>query len=244
MNVGRPLRIIAAIALLIGGLVHLQLYFKGYRSIHTIGRSFMLNAIASGGVSALLFVRREWIVKLAGIGVAAGTIAAFIVSRQRRGLFGFHEHALHPSPQAIIALVVEITAIAALAFTFLPSVVDAPPSRTRHLAVSAATCAVVLLGFGAYWAGHYQPTAKATANTVSIANFAFAPPDLTITKGTTIVWTNADTVEHSVVAQDNSFASDTLAHSDSFHFTFVTDGTFVYHCGIHPSMAGTITVKG
>jgi plastocyanin len=245
MNIARPLRIIGAIALLIGGLVHLQLYFEGYRSIDKIGPSFLLNAIASGVVAAALACRREWLVKLAGIGVAAGTIGAFIISRQGEGLFDFREHGLHPSPQAIIALVVEIVAIIVLVAALLPSIADRDESSpVRLLSLSTATSAIVLVGLGAYWAGHYDTAVKTTDGGVTIVDFAFAPPSITITKGTTVVWTNSDNLDHSIVAKDNSFGSDHIAPGATFKFTFNTDGTFSYNCGIHPSMSGTITVTG
>jgi plastocyanin len=36
--------------------------------------------------------------------------------------------------------------------------------------------------------------------------------------------------------------SNTLGRGQSYSFTFTESGTFPYHCGIHPSMKGTITV--
>jgi plastocyanin len=245
MNIGRLLRIVGAIALLIGGLVHLQLYFEGYRSIDKIGPSFLLNAIASGVVAAALVCRREWLVKLAGIGIATGTIVAFIISRQGEGLFDFREHGLHPSPQAIIALVVEIAAVLALVAALLPSIADGDESSPmRLLGLSTATSAIVLVGLGAYWAGHYDTAVKETDHGVTIANFAFDPPILTVTRGTTVVWTNSDNLDHSIVAKDHSFESNSIGPAATFQFTFNTDGTFSYNCGIHASMAGTITVTG
>ncbi|RPI09295.1 MAG: hypothetical protein EHM63_04945, partial [Actinobacteria bacterium] len=54
------LRYLGAVLLLIGGLVHLQLYFDGYRDFpnENLGRSFLLNAVASVVVASLLFLRR------------------------------------------------------------------------------------------------------------------------------------------------------------------------------------------
>ena len=87
MSNGRLLRVAAALALLIGGLIHLDLYFGGYRTIPDIGRSFMVNSIASGVVAAAVAARREWLVRVAGIGLAIGTLAAFALSRRGDGLF-------------------------------------------------------------------------------------------------------------------------------------------------------------
>ncbi|MCX6033853.1 MAG: cupredoxin domain-containing protein [Chloroflexi bacterium] len=77
---------------------------------------------------------------------------------------------------------------------------------------------------------------------VSIASFAFDPATLTITTGTTVTWTNNDTVAHNVIGDDGSWGSNSLAKGDTFSFTFNKAGTFSYHCGIHPSMKATITV--
>jgi plastocyanin len=243
MNIGRPLRIAAAIALLVGGLVHLQLYFEGYRSIDKIGPSFLLNAIASAAVAAVLAVRKEWIVRLGGIGVAAGTIGAFILSRQGEGLFDFREQGLKPSPQAIIALIVEIAALVLLAVSFLPSVTDdSAQSSLTTVGVASAVSAMAFIGLGVYWANHYNSTVIATDDGVQITDFTFGPANLTVAKGTTVTWTNGDSVEHSVVATDISFRSDNIGQSATYEFTFDTAGEFTYVCGIHPQMNGTITV--
>jgi hypothetical protein len=65
----------AAVALLVGGLVHTQLYFVGYRTFPDAdpGRSFIANAAISGILAAVLVLRSEWQVRGAGIVVAVGT---------------------------------------------------------------------------------------------------------------------------------------------------------------------------
>jgi amicyanin len=77
---------------------------------------------------------------------------------------------------------------------------------------------------------------------VTIAGFAFDPPDLTIKAGSTVTWTNQDSVTHNVTADDNSWGSPDLHQGDTFSHTFDTAGTYAYHCSIHPSMKATITV--
>ena len=76
---------------------------------------------------------------------------------------------------------------------------------------------------------------------IKISNFAFSPASVTITAGTEVTWTNDDSAAHTVVGSD--FASGNLATGQTFKHTFSTAGTFNYHCGIHPSMQGTITVQ-
>jgi plastocyanin len=244
MNIGRTLKMVAAIALLIGGLVHLQLYFEGYRSVDKIGRSFLLHAIASGLVAAALAARRDRLVRLAGLGLAAATLGAFVMSRRGQGLFDFREQGLTPSPQATIVLVVEIAALVSLAVSFLPAFAEDASPSVGMLGISMAVSAAVLIGLSAYWAAHYGGTVKATADGVQIANFAFGPADLSVAKGTTVTWTNGDAVQHSIIANDLSFKSDPIGKGSTFVNKFGSTGQFAYRCGIHPQMTGTITVTG
>ncbi len=92
------LRYLAAALLLIGGLVHLKLYFDGYRDFpdENLGRSFLLNVVASVVVAIAVAVRRDMWVRIAGIVVAGGTLVAFAVSRTDRGIFGLKEDGLEP----------------------------------------------------------------------------------------------------------------------------------------------------
>jgi plastocyanin len=78
---------------------------------------------------------------------------------------------------------------------------------------------------------------------VSIANFSFTPAKLSISVGTTVIWTNNDTVTHTVTADQGAFDSGDLSAGNTFSFTFSKAGTYPYHCNIHSSMVGTIVVS-
>ena len=80
-------------------------------------------------------------------------------------------------------------------------------------------------------------------NSVSIANMAFNPKGITVKAGTTVTWTNNDVMTHTVTADNDSFNSGNIPSGSVFSFTFSTAGVFNYHCSIHPSMTGTITVN-
>ena len=66
-------------------------------------------------------------------------------------------------------------------------------------------------------------------------------PNLPI--GTTIVWYNNDSIDHTVTARDNSFDSVRIAPNETFEYTFEQPGEFEYYCKIHPSMIGKITIE-
>ena len=78
---------------------------------------------------------------------------------------------------------------------------------------------------------------------VVMKNFDFAPMALSVSAGTTVVWTNQDGEPHTVVSVDGLFRSAALDQNESFRFTFDKAGTYKYVCSIHPKMVGTITVK-
>ena len=109
-----------------------------------------------------------------------------------------------------------------------------------------------------------QPSGGGTlaANAISIVfgaqtkgPAAFDPNPRTISlassTGGTVQWFNDDhntnsygstAVTHNITADDGSFTSNKLAPGTSFEATFDTPGTYGYHCSIHPTMKGTVTV--
>jgi plastocyanin len=73
----------------------------------------------------------------------------------------------------------------------------------------------------------------------------FNPPTITVVIGinNTVVWTNDDSVPHTVTADSGSFSSGNLNPGDSYSFTFTAPGTYAYHCSYHSWMKGTVIVK-
>jgi plastocyanin len=100
----------------------------------------------------------------------------------------------------------------------------------------------VLAGF--VWPATAGVRAQATpaASAVRIANFAFSPQAVTVSVGQTVTWTNADTVAHTTTSNSGIWNSGPVQPGASFSQTFTASGTYAYHCAIHSSMMGTITV--
>ena len=93
-------------------------------------------------------------------------------------------------------------------------------------------------------AGVLFARADSPAGGVSIDNFTFTPPTLTVKAGTTVTWTNRDDIPHTVASSNNAFKkSGALDTDDSYSFTFTTPGTYHYFCYIHPRMMGSIVVE-
>jgi plastocyanin len=82
----------------------------------------------------------------------------------------------------------------------------------------------------------------ASADAVSIANFAFDPAELQVAAGTEVTWTNDDQAPHTVTADGGEFDSGTLEPGDTFSVAVEGNGPVMYACMIHPDMTGTIVV--
>jgi 3',5'-cyclic AMP phosphodiesterase CpdA len=133
---------------------------------------------------------------------------------------------------------------------------------SHHLAIADATlagtpsseatpilrsAAAALPATAAAQSGH---TAQGSANASSaeslaaaIENFAFAPKELTVKAGSTVVWTNKDDTPHTVTSDDGAFSSPVMDTNQSFKFTFQKSGRFPYHCKLHPTMTGVVVVQ-
>jgi hypothetical protein len=95
-------RILAAVLVLAGGAVHLDLWHAAYRVIPYIGPLFLVNVIASVLVAAAVLIRFNLAVLIAGVALAAGSLGALVLSRTV-GVFGFMESGLSVEALATIA---------------------------------------------------------------------------------------------------------------------------------------------
>ena len=90
-----------------------------------------------------------------------------------------------------------------------------------------------------------MPSMSAMGTDVTIANYAYGPDTVTVPAGTTVMWTNNDSVAHTVTAADGIgtdaaptglFDSGLLEQGATFSYTFTTSGTYYYLCTPHASM--------
>jgi plastocyanin len=91
-------------------------------------------------------------------------------------------------------------------------------------------------------------------SSVAIKNVSFQPSSVTIHPGETVTWTNMDSAPHTVTS-DTPGAFDSspscnpgtglgcLNNGNTFSHSFAQAGSFPYHCKVHSSMHGTITVS-
>jgi plastocyanin len=119
----------------------------------------------------------------------------------------------------------------------------------KRLLFLAALSLVAVLTFASV-AGAQKPSVagaqiqqKQATRTVLIQNFSFKPAHITVKRGTRVTWINKDMTKHTATASNGAFDSGVLRPGQSYSHTFKTAGrTNNYHCEIHHSMRGNVTV--
>ena len=110
---------------------------------------------------------------------------------------------------------------------------------SKRLAALAAI-SFALIGFNGTATAGENPS----HSQVTIDNFSFTPPVLTVAAGTEVTWVNHDDIPHTVVSDDKTtFKSRALDTDEKFSFTFAKPGTYTYFCSIHPKMTAKVVVQ-
>jgi YVTN family beta-propeller protein len=114
------------------------------------------------------------------------------------------------------------------------SVVDLQSGQVTSIPVGNAPRKVVV----------QRPAANAAAAaSVSIANFAFAPAEVTIAAGDAVTWTNDDGAPHGLAYGDGAPGANPLLPGAKFTRTFDRPGSYDYVCAVHPYMSGKVVVR-
>jgi plastocyanin len=88
-----------------------------------------------------------------------------------------------------------------------------------------------------------RPPAKRAPNRAAIEGFAYGPSTLTVKRGTTVRWTNADAAPHTVTDANGAFSSPQLGKGGTFARRFSRAGRVAYICALHPQMKGVVVVE-
>ncbi len=95
---------------------------------------------------------------------------------------------------------------------------------------------------------------------IDINDSSLSAKSITVSKGTTVTWTNKGTQPHSVMREHDDddhahaattpdnvdpevFSSPALDPGETYSFTFEEPGKTEYHDSLHPSITGSVTVK-
>ncbi len=153
-----------------------------------------------------------------------------------------------------------LTAFSPNGLLFGLSQTEVPPEPTTNIPVVIQSSASLALGSYQVTVEEMQGSAirnqtftvKVVPALVVMKDVAFVPPDLNVTKGTTVYWMNLDSTigccdpgYHDVafLGAGMNVTSPILKRLDTWSYTFETPGKFYYYCTIHPWMVGLITVS-
>jgi plastocyanin len=78
---------------------------------------------------------------------------------------------------------------------------------------------------------------------VAIKGFAFGPADIQAKVGQIITFTNGDSAPHTATVNDGSCSTGMISSGKADGLLFSVAGTYPFHCKVHSSMKGTITVS-
>lgn len=107
--------------------------------------------------------------------------------------------------------------------------------------VACITLAVALSASQAAPAAAPGPARASASRTVTVKNFEYAPRNLQVGKGTRVVFSNASGTAHTATDK-GAFDTGRIKGGKSVAIRFQQEGTFNYHCKIHPFMRGKIVV--
>jgi plastocyanin len=109
-------------------------------------------------------------------------------------------------------------------------------SRRRWLEAALALTACLIVPLSTAFAQDADAT-------VDMRGLFFAPFEIHIAPGQSVLWTNSSAVGHSVTADDGSFDSGNVDPGDTFTQSFEEPGVYQYYCEPHGS-AGLIGMAG
>jgi plastocyanin len=103
---------------------------------------------------------------------------------------------------------------------------------------SRFAAAVVMAALAGCGGGAGKPRAHA----VAIRGFQFAPAELTVAVGDTVVWTNEDLVPHTATAS-GAWDTGSIAARQTGRVVIATKGTHRYVCAFHPGMQAQVEAR-
>ena len=106
--------------------------------------------------------------------------------------------------------------------------------RPPRYAIAVVVAFVALIAFAG--------PALAVDKFVTMYANEFRPRTVTINAGDRVTWVNDDDVSHDAVG--NGWSTSMLGYYEQDSVRFNRAGTYRYRCSIHPTMRGTVVVRG
>ncbi|MDE1852856.1 MAG: cupredoxin domain-containing protein [Thaumarchaeota archaeon] len=150
------------------------------------------------------------------------------------------------STAAIAVVVVVVVAVAGIAAYVVLTKGGSPPSGPSTVTSSSHSVSSVGVSMPS---GASTPPSNWNSSHI-VSNLFFSPDVIVVVIGVnnTVVWTNEDSVQHTVYSTSvpsgaSGFKSNIISQGGTFSVTFQTPGVYKYYCTLHPWMGGEVIVK-
>ena len=121
------------------------------------------------------------------------------------------------------------------------------PDHTRGLALVPFIGALLLSACSEHTAAPTEPTTDGDVTVVTVSDFTFTAPTVTIDAGTSVRWRSTNNTPHTVTPDGNQvFAEREMSsNGETFEVRFDTPGRYRYFCEFHRSlgMTGEVVVR-
>ncbi|MDB4887386.1 MAG: secreted metal-binding protein [Gemmatimonadetes bacterium] len=88
------------------------------------------------------------------------------------------------------------------------------------------------------------PSTPVTTTAVTMRSLSFDPPDIIVSPGAVVRFTNLDNIDHNVTFAETSIGGSGNFSSGTSSLTMPTaTGTYAYRCTLHGGMTGTVKVQ-
>src|SRR6266550_1690275 len=88
-----------------------------------------------------------------------------------------------------------------------------------------------------FWLATLLQSLQAASFNVTMSNFHFTPPNLTVNVGDSVTWTNIggfhSTVSGTSCSADETWHGPVIGQGGTFTFTFTSPGSYPYFCEPH-----------
>lgn len=134
-----------------------------------------------------------------------------------------------------------------------PMIMTMPLKRKIAAALTVLVTTAVLVNIYSAYA-QQETKASIVSGAPTMGDKAFSPNPIQTKVGDTIIWTNNDSVPHTVTSgtgpNDPNMGKDfdvgistPISPGSTFSHKFTTAGEFPYFCQIHPTMVGNVIVS-
>ena len=134
-----------------------------------------------------------------------------------------------------------------------PMIMTMPLKRKMAAVLTVLVTTAVLVNIYSAYA-QQETKASIVSGAPTMGDKAFSPNPIQTKVGDTIIWTNNDSVPHTVTSgtgpNDPNMGKDfdvgistPISPGSTFSHKFTTAGEFPYFCQIHPTMVGNVIVS-